>query len=107
MGVPLVIIHLDGIFPQFNKPSIARYWGTPIDGNPFLGHPMASHGQKKNRRVPTPRIGYILIIAILGTSISVVVVAEFLMYTSDYHNIKDDGMFLACDIVWLNRSERR
>ncbi|CAL1137508.1 unnamed protein product [Cladocopium goreaui] len=35
------------------------------------------------------QIGYILIIAILGTSISVVVVAEFLMYTSDYHNIKD------------------
>ena len=35
------------------------------------------------------RIGYILIIAILGTSISVVVVAQFLMYTAKYHNIKD------------------
>jgi hypothetical protein len=52
--------------------------------------PMASHDPKKHRGT-TPRIGYILIISILGTSISVFVVAEFLMYTSDYHNIKDDG----------------
>ena len=35
------------------------------------------------------QIGYILIIAILGTSISVVVVAQFLVYTSHYHGIKD------------------
>lgn len=35
------------------------------------------------------QIGYILIIAILGTSISVLVVAEILIYTSEYHHIKD------------------
>lgn len=35
------------------------------------------------------QIGYIMIIAILGTSISVIVVAQFLIHTSEYHIIKD------------------